>query len=276
MLAHQFRRGFVEWVSVRARAFLDRPADLFRLAPVRRAFIITTTAELPAVIVSPYLARLRGLGLRGIGDVGAAVLARAPQLAGIEELDLSQNDLGPSGTEALVRSPYLFRLKALDFGFNGLGGAGVEALVGAPCELSLNHLDVRQNRVGAQGARALAASPLASPLETLLLSHNPVGSVGMQALAASEHLNRDGWLSTLDLWNCRLGDEGAAELAAARWARNLRQLNLCMNDIGEDGINALVESPLLSDLNHLDLTGNRINDEARFALRGRFGLRVQL
>jgi hypothetical protein len=111
-------------------------------------------------------------------------------------------------------------------------------------------------------------------LEALRLKGNRVGAPGARALAASPHLVEPCRLSTLDLVGCGLGDAGVASIAAAPWAVGLRRLYLCSTDVGEEGVEAVVRSPLLSGLTLLDFTGNRLTDGDRFALRGRFGMSV--
>jgi Ran GTPase-activating protein (RanGAP) involved in mRNA processing and transport len=180
-----------------------------------------------------------------------------------------------AGTEELARSPHLSGLETLLIGSNWVADAGLMALAGAGLP-RLRRLDLSSNGIGPAGVSALAASPLVAQLDALLLSHNPVGPDGAGALAASEHLCERGHLTTVELYGCELGDAGVASLAAAPWASLLRRLYLGDNGIGEEGVEALVESPFLSGLTDLDVRFEHLTDEAWFALRGRFGMAVRL
>jgi uncharacterized protein (TIGR02996 family) len=58
-----------------------------------------------------------------VGDDEAELLATIPQLAGLRELCLSNNDVGPAGCDALIRSPHLTQLQYLDLAGNPVGDA---------------------------------------------------------------------------------------------------------------------------------------------------------
>ncbi|MFO0798339.1 MAG: TIGR02996 domain-containing protein [Gemmataceae bacterium] len=276
VLTQQFRRGFIEVVGVQAETFLAHAVDLFDAAPVRLAFFVGAPDQLAAVFASPHFTRLRGLGLREVGAVGAQLLAASPGATGLEDLHLFSNDIGPAGATSIARSPYLPAVKALRLGWNWLGDEGLQALAESEHLQHLDTLDVSENRVGPAGVEALARSPLISRLETLRLWHNPIGPDGASALGTSPSLGATSRLAVLNLSACQLGDAGCRSIASAPWAAGLRHLHLAGNDIAEDGVEALVDSPHLSNLAELDLGGNRLTDDDRFSLRGRFGMRVQL
>ena len=116
------------------------------------------------------LANLTSVSLRsgrGVGDAGAAQLARA--LGGavpmLRSLDVSGNDLGPKAARALAdalcdRAP--------------TGGCALE------------RLDVSGNHIGSEGARALADALVRSGcprLKTLDVSRNLIGAAGVAAVA---------------------------------------------------------------------------------------------
>jgi uncharacterized protein (TIGR02996 family) len=272
VLWHRFGRGFVEDIGVDAEVFLNCPDNIFRQAPVQKAFIRTTLAQLPAVTASPDLPRLRVLRLgAGLGDEGAEIIARSPLLTRVQELGLGLNRIGPRGVESLARSSCLSQVRILDLSGNELGDSGF-ADVGSFS--NLRSLDFSSNRIGYGGVAALARSPAIIGLETLLLRGNMPGV--SRALAESTLLREHGILSNLDLTACGLGDAEVIDLASARWAQRLRKLHLGYNNIGQEGVEALVSSPLLTGLDKLDLSGNSLSPEAHFELRGRFGLKVVL
>jgi uncharacterized protein (TIGR02996 family) len=91
-----FHDGLVEEVTVRASVFADHWGELFRLAPLRRVHLIgieeLRTRELGALLATPKLGELEGLGLRGAtmhhGRI-AAVFAAGSAATRVPSLDLS-------------------------------------------------------------------------------------------------------------------------------------------------------------------------------------------
>jgi uncharacterized protein (TIGR02996 family) len=145
-------------------------------------------------------------------------------------------------------------------------------LASSPCLTHLLSLDLSGNPFFDEGALALAASPHLANLRTLELDLCGIGDAGAAALASSPNLSG---LTTLRLWANRISAAGAQALASSRHLSNLGALDLGSNHIGDEGALAFVRSPHLSRLSTLDLTGNGI-DEARAALRQRFGGRVRV
>jgi internalin A len=91
-------------------------------------------------------------------------------------------------------------------------------------------------------------------ITSLDLSDNRIGDEGARALAALTSL------TSLTLHNTRIGDDGARALAALT---NLASLNLSYNRIGEEGARALAA---LTNLTTLNLQQNQIGDEGARAL----------
>jgi hypothetical protein len=74
----------------------------------------------------------------------------------------------------------------------------------------------------------------------------------------------------------RIGEAGAAALAASPHLARLRTLDLQGNQIGDAGAAALASSPHLAGLDELNvLYDNRMKAAGRAALRQRFGGRVR-
>ena len=121
----EFRRGFPEVVDVDARTFLARADELFAAVPVRHARLLDVEGHLPRLSKCESLARLSALTvaasklgnalprrlalsphltqLRTLTSPATAwrrrgrALAASPYLAGLTELDLSENEIGPAG-----------------------------------------------------------------------------------------------------------------------------------------------------------------------------------
>ncbi len=104
---------------------------------------------------------------------------------------------------------------------------------------------------------ALCRSSLPSSLVTLDLSLNPLGS--LDGLPSALDFPR---LRSLELNNCRLGNQGTVRLLQALRTPNLRQLSLYQNDLSNEAVQALVSNPTLRNLEELTMSFNPgIDDE---------------
>src|SRR5207247_1840872 len=143
----EFRRGFVEAITVRLEAFFEHADALFQAAPLRRVNFQTWMFRLSR----PHLAR---------PSAGAILptLAACPHLARLSALSFWQNYIGRSGVEALAASPHLARLASIDLTGNDVGDMGVEVLAASPTFARLNAVTLGSNGIGPAGACALALS----------------------------------------------------------------------------------------------------------------------
>ena len=203
------------------------------------------------------LANLTSVSLRsgrGVGDAGAAQLARA--LGGavpmLKSLDVSGNDLGPKAARALAdalcdRAP--------------TGGCALE------------RLDVSGNHIGSEGARALADALVRSGcprLKTLDVSRNLIGAAGVAAVAellVAQATRRGAGAAAAVSGGDRFGEsrDAGAGLRGFR-AHALRELSLRHNGCGDAGAAAVAAAMRKS----AELSaGRRTNDDAR-ADRARF------
>ncbi|HEY1189025.1 MAG TPA: TIGR02996 domain-containing protein [Gemmata sp.] len=221
-----------------------------------------------AVARSPHLGRLRSLemGANRLGDAGARALAGAPALAGLRRLELWMNHIGPEGIRALARAPHLGPLGYLNLDANALGDAGAEALAACPRLGELLILSLQQCGIGADGARRLAESPALGNLVRLALNENPIGPAGAGALAA-RHWPALCWLG---LHNTSLHDEGVAALVRSPLAAQLQCLGLRNNRLGEPSGQALLSWPDPSPLRALLVSANCFVPATRKALKKRF------
>jgi uncharacterized protein (TIGR02996 family) len=78
----------------------------------------------------------------------------------------------------------------------------------------------------------------------------------LSALLACPHLSK---LRGLSLRGLKIGDAGACAVAACAGLAALRYLDLGLNDIGMDGVTALLESPHLNKLVIVPFDGNQVN-----------------
>ncbi len=109
----------------------------------------------------------------------------------------------------------------------------------------------------------------AAPITTLRVT--AVSEAQLQALASCPHLAN---LTTLDLSQNPITNDGARALADSPHLTNLTGLNLSNSDIRDDGVQALMDSPYLLNLTSLDLSHNTlITDNSAWILAGSTSLR---
>jgi uncharacterized protein (TIGR02996 family) len=227
----EYRRGFIEAVTVSARFFVPRAEALFRAAPVREVRLEgglddsdrlasctclgrLITLDLSAVwlrdhglgelLSSPHLVRLRKLGLDRVmtgGPVLEHLLARSDHLPELVALDLGWNHLRAEDVGALAASPLAGRLRALALGNSNFEDAGVEALVTGGLR-ELHTLSLPWNGIGPQGVAALVRSPFWGSLVDLDLSFNPLQDAGARELLDAP---RPAGLASLNLGETQIG-----------------------------------------------------------------------
>ena len=100
--AADFQRGFIELVEMPTGAFASVVPQLFALEPVRELRLIGPSDTLVRLPSSIYLRRLRSLGLRNthVSDDVLALLISSPMLAGLERLQIEDQDLGRLSLDA--------------------------------------------------------------------------------------------------------------------------------------------------------------------------------
>jgi hypothetical protein len=149
---------------------------------------------------------LRALGLAGnrtVGDAGVEALLAAPQLAGLEHLDLRSTGLTIAGVRALAKSPRAAGLRTLRLGgLDPLTNEMLRALAGSPHLRNLEELHLNRSE-GASGD---------SP-----------GDAAVQALAASDTLaglnalHIAGWVGLTDRGRTVLRERFAGSLGVLCW-----------------------------------------------------------
>jgi uncharacterized protein (TIGR02996 family) len=119
----RFRRGFIEAITIPARAFLAH-ADALFAAPVRQVRLWRAGGTAAKLANVPHLARLTGLEFQasGLGDSGLRAFLSSPHLSRLESLELAGAGVGSCGVQALADSPLLSRLTRLNLGENRLPG----------------------------------------------------------------------------------------------------------------------------------------------------------
>jgi uncharacterized protein (TIGR02996 family) len=250
------------------------------------------------------LPRLRSLNLRsnGIDAAGVAELAAMTGMPRLTSLNLANNSLDDAGLGHLISGSVFRGLEALNISYCGLSPAGISWAFGEhltrvhpKSSLPLNVLNLAGNRLSPVGCSVLAHAPqlenlvaldlsdthlqddglvaLADAahlpyLTSLQLNANGIGDAGLQVLARSPLLGR---LTSLGLSRCPIHDAGVVALVESPLAVRLTRLELELCDLGNATANALARSPWMSNLTHLRIQRDRLSEEARSALRDRFG-----
>lgn len=235
---------------------------------------LTTAETARSVVRSRVFRRLTTLSCRDDQGGGRTLVLELTRLADpprLRSLDLSGNRLTDEQLAGLLRAPALADVEELDLSDNTLGAEGMRVLSAARLP-KLHSLRLLRTRPALTGVLSLVDGDGATRLRSLTLGGNNLPADAAELLA-SETL--DG-LRVLDLRENRLGDSGVETLAASPYLRNLAHLDLASNEIEDGGADSLAESPHLAGLVCLDLHGNVISPDAAARLRRRFGDRVFL
>jgi uncharacterized protein (TIGR02996 family) len=184
-------------------------------------------------------------------------------LAPLREVALSTGSTDPL---RIASSEHLRQIAGLDLKANYLNEDGVRALAEfSPLE-NLISLDIGINLLLAAGVAALLKPGAFGNLANLGLSGNRLSPDGAQVLAARLPALRK--LSSLDLESTDLGDAGVNALLEAEELPSLTSLNLDKNSIGPAGARALADSDLAARLSVLHLGNNSLENEGAEALAG--------
>jgi uncharacterized protein (TIGR02996 family) len=250
--AFEFRRGFLDAVTVSATTFVHHAARLFELVPtIRSARFPNASNELVALARNRFFARLASVDLTRMCSCGYCgiddelrTLFKSKNAHGLRSLTVSRDRIDASVARALARSAHL---------------------------VNLTMLDLSNNPLGPDGAAELAKARVLGELQSLNLSNTDLRPEGAAALAAAKHWPK---LTRLELSGNGVNGAGVAALVTAPFFGQLTWLDLSWNRIGEVGARALAGAE--TKLEHLDLTGARLGARAVKLVKGAFGKKVKL
>jgi uncharacterized protein (TIGR02996 family) len=210
---------------------------------------------LTALVASPHLDSLRELNLAGVqlGADGLRLLLSAQHLGGVTSLDLSNNLLNTEGLTVLAESALFGRLAHLKLVGNRIERDGTAALARARRDTPLRSLDLSSGYFGDDSARVLAQSSLLDHCTRLQLGGSSLDRGGAKALFHSPHVAR---LVYLALGTHRYG-AGLEEVASSPHLAALTSLRY-RSGHSDTAVEHLARSDMLSRLERLDLSGNRI------------------
>lgn len=175
-------------------------------------------------------------------------LLSSPIMSQITELQLSCRQLGPEHLDAVLASPHREQLTALILERSELGLDGARQLGSRPWP-ALSHLDLNKGDLGNKGLEALLEGGNFPALKSLRLAENKLTGKAIQALKGLE-------LTRLDLSFNQGKASMAKAIAQAAASTHLEHLNLGANEIGDQGLSALAQSPHLGALRSLHIADN--------------------
>jgi uncharacterized protein (TIGR02996 family) len=155
--AWEFRRGFVERVTVDTPVFLEHAATLLRAAPIRHLEVMPwlsditdeTRGEEVGVALAEHLHFFRPLTLKLTGwaypsPTTLARVLRHPNASALATLVLDSCFCDDGAAAVVAASAYLSRLAVLDLQFNLLSDSGLRSLASS-CSLGeLSVLDISE------------------------------------------------------------------------------------------------------------------------------------
>mmetsp|Transcript_14204 Transcript_14204/g.21897 ORF Transcript_14204/g.21897 Transcript_14204/m.21897 type:complete len:346 (-) Transcript_14204:97-1134(-) len=142
---------------------------------------------------------------------------------------------------------------------------------------NVRYLSLSNCQINAEGVKALLSRVILPSLEFLDLRYNELGNDGVTTLsealneALSNEIGSEGrsGVKTLLLGNCDISDEGALEVTEFL-IKELNELDLSGNEIGDEGVNALTQAMIVMGesckLKCLNLRENEIGDEGAISL----------
>lgn len=268
---------------------LSQPTTFVALKDLKLSYNKIGDESIEFLIEAPFATILKSLELRDTDttSLGVKTLSRG-KFDKLRKLHLSHNTLGDEGLAQLSISSFAKQIESIDLRNVGITVLGVEALSGQHFT-SLKELVLDNNNISDEGIAKLSEAPFAGQLELLELrrcniktggfktlslpgkfialkkiyiSANHAGAEGVEALIKAPFIEQ---LEVLDLSNNDVREEGAKQLFCKSNFKKLKELYIRSNKIGDQGITYLINSPLLSILNELDLSDNCVRPPGREA-----------
>ncbi|MBL8794223.1 MAG: TIGR02996 domain-containing protein [Planctomycetia bacterium] len=153
----EFRRGFIDAVTMTVAAFLDHGEQLFKLTPVTHVRFLDSRYLLPVLADCPALSRLRRVQFFShyLDDAALPALAASPHLRQLVWLHLGKNNLTNRGVGILANSPNLAALQYLNLSANFISRAGARILAAGGTLPALTAVDLSNNLIDLEGVAAL-------------------------------------------------------------------------------------------------------------------------
>ncbi len=248
-----YRRGFVEDITLRADAFLESGEELLSTSPIRRVKLTHVKNHVEALANCLQLSRIQELSLRDtkLGLAKLKVFLKSPWIKNIQGFDFGFNGLRISALRVLIATDSLGPLKSLTLDSFNLDSAGIQLLLESHLVEHLEKLELCSNELTNDDAALIADCPKLNQLKELHLNFNrALTNRGIRQLLESENLKS---LKVLSLRDCRIDGGGDTERAfpANSPLTELVRLNLDDTGILKAGIRQLAETEWVDQLVHL-------------------------
>jgi uncharacterized protein (TIGR02996 family) len=118
--SYAFHRGFIDYIALPARSFLDTAGRILRSTPIQHVNFIDPKPWLDELLESPHLRQMRSLSFdqAGLDNEDLKWLAACPNLGELRWLSLGGNSITLSGIEELAKSTTLPKLRYVNFADN--------------------------------------------------------------------------------------------------------------------------------------------------------------
>ncbi|MEN0066838.1 MAG: hypothetical protein AAGA48_32195 [Myxococcota bacterium] len=186
------------------------------------------------------------MGPEGLEGRGLEALLTA-DLGALEELRLVTNALRADAMPALGQA-FVPRLTLLDLSNNPLGIEGVQILVDSPLARQLRHFALMRVGLGLEGLERLAASPNLAGLRVLHLGDENLPVEAADILATSPHLRPH----ELRFSPYKIALPSLKTLATSPVMSQVRRLGMPLSALGSAGLETLIQSPVLRNLEVVD------------------------
>lgn len=260
-----FRRGFPAVASGEPAAIAEAAEELLRAVPELTALALVNAGgarRVQPLVRTALWGQVREVSFIHLRDDFATELFQAGALGQVESLELELSRLTRATWRVLARAPDLAGLQALRL--RQSNGALWARLGELPP--GLRRLELEGCQVTAEDLQALARAPRFEALEALCLAHNPLA---IEAAWAFVNYPAPA-LRRLDLSWCRFGGLAVETLAQASGLA-LRALSLRHSGLKGSEALPLAAAPCAEKLEWLDLRGNTLAPAATAKLRARFG-----
>lgn len=274
----KFRRGFVESLTMRAKAFLERGEEIFQSTPIRWLRLVYFKNRVKGLLESDHLQHIRSWNASriSIAPHELEALLKSKKLTGLRELDLSFQNFRfhSQTTAAFAKACWVSQLSELnmygveieesfwpdflELGWNSLRrlsfGGGMTRTKPTSLE-QLNAPNLESLRVGGK-LRVVDVEQICQipdlHLKQLDLARTKPPAKGMNVMAAAGVFEK---VEELDLTRCDLTDAGTLTMLQGNFLKHCTSLRLGENQRLTSKVwGAVADHAALKNLRFLDLT----------------------
>ncbi len=228
--------------------------------------------EMTDLVAVPELEQVQSIDFWGVQDLkGFKEFINSPYLANLKDLSFLEIPLTTKVLSTLATSEIASHLTTLSF-VGGVGDKELGALLEGNTLTGLKSFLLYNTKVSDKGLRIVSEASCLSNLEELVVSTDEVSRdvsyKGIKALKKASFVEN---LTFLDMSGYTMGDRAIKTLAKVE-ASNLKQLQLLSIRLGDEGFEALMNSPLSYELQALSVGQNELTGKSFASLAQSSGL----